>query len=727
VPNPGLANPAVLFRTLGAASTLFFGHYEILFPLPCSSQARALFGDLLEAGTSDSAPPTEPAVLRLQFVGADPDTQVVGEEQLPGIVNYFLGDDPANWRTNVPTYGSIVYEHLYPGIDLLYNGSDGALKGTYVVAPGANPGDIRWRYEGASEVKLSAGELRIGAGEAGEYPLLVERRPVAWQTVAGKQMPVSVRYVIHRDGSIGFVLGKYDASQPLIIDPTLDYATYWGDSGCEGAYHIAVDSNNNVYITSATNSQNYPPPDPDCEANEYYDVFVTKLDPSQTGADQHIYTTYIGGSDFDAAMAIGVDAGGKAYVGGYTSSSNLPTTANAVQPAYRDGGYDGMVIQLGITGTIQYVSYLGGTAFEELFQVAVADNGLMYVTGFTDSPDFWTTTDAYTDTLQNRDAFVSVLDTSKSGGDSLVYSTLFGGTGYDEGYGIDVSDGIIYFAGTTTSTDLPTMNPTQTGYGGGIGYGDAFAAKLDPSQSGEDQLLFATYLGGSGMEACGWVAADDDENMYLVGATESTDFPTTTVSLPYGGGDYDAFLTKWETTVPSLTYSIFVGGSGDDGLRDVAVDHLGNAYVAGGTGSNDFPTVDPIQGDFKGGVAPDVYPWLGSGDALIAKFDATGAMTFGTYLGGTEFDGALGIDLGRDGRVYVALGTRSTSPDLGTINALQNANAGAYDGFVVSIGGLVVKHTVYLPLVVRASGGGVAKALPLPPKSVHWWRRGHYR
>ena len=149
-------------------------------------------------------------LLHLRFEGANPDTQVVGKDHLAGIVNYFIGNDPANWRTSVPTYGSIVYEQLYPGIDLLYSGSEGTLKGTYVVDSGANPGDIRWRYDGASKVELSKGELLIRAGETGDAPPLVERKPIAWQVVAGKRKLVSVRYAIHRDGSVGFVLGKYD-------------------------------------------------------------------------------------------------------------------------------------------------------------------------------------------------------------------------------------------------------------------------------------------------------------------------------------------------------------------------------------------------------------------------------------------------------------------------------------------------------------------------------------
>jgi hypothetical protein len=179
------------------------------------------------------------------------------------------------------------------------------------------------------------------------------------QTVDGKRAAVDVHYAVHPDGSIGFALGTYNATQPLVIDPTLDYSTYWGAVGCDGAYHIALDSNNNVYITGTTNSQGYPPANPNCTQTQYFDVYITKLDLSKTGANQWVYTTYIGGSNYDIAVGIGVDAAGNAYAAGFTESTDLPTTANAYQKNYKAGGLDGMVMQLNATGVVQYLSYLG--------------------------------------------------------------------------------------------------------------------------------------------------------------------------------------------------------------------------------------------------------------------------------------------------------------------------------------------------------------------------------
>ena len=695
VPNLGQTDPAVLFRTLGSASTLFFVRHEVVFPLPPRSQIAEILSGLLGQSKSERAEPADPALLRLRFEGANPDTQVIGREQLPGIVNYFIGNDPANWHANIPTYGNIVYERLYPGIELLYSGSEGILKGTYVVAPGANPGDVRWRYDGASSVELSNGELLISVAGAGEPAPLVERKPVAWQTVAGKHTPVSVRYVFHGDGSIGFALGRYDSTQPLTIDPTLDYSTYVGGSGGDGSYGIAVDSNNHVYIAGTTDSTDFPSTDSVTIAGDF-DIFVTKLDPSQTGANQLVYTTYVGGANRETALGVEADSSGNVYVAGYTWSDDFPTTANAFQRNFKDGGGDGAVVQLDATGAIHYVSYLGGTHFDELVQVAVGDNGFMYVVGFTNSSDFPTTENAFHRTKAGSewgtDALVSVLDPSESGAASLVYSTYYGGSGSDEGYGIDVSDGIIYFAGHSLSDDLSLKNPIQAINRGGSGLGDAYLAKLDPLQSGNNQLLFATYLGGTADEVSGGVAVDTPENVYWVGATESSDFSPTNISTHYGDENFDAFLVKLDTTAPSLVYSRSVGGSGDDGFRDVIFDSYGNAYATGGTGSEDFPLVDPIQDNYRGGVAPEPeLSWYGPGDALIAKFDAIGTMTFATYLGGTGAEAGLGIALDTAGNVYVAGGTRST--ELEPVNPFQEASAGGWDAFVVRIGGLAPTPT----------------------------------
>ncbi len=686
VSNAGQMDPAVLFHTLGSVGTLFFAHHEVVLPLPSSKPIADLFGGWGGSGESDLA--VVPSVLHLRFDGADPAARVVGAEQLTGRVNYFIGNDPANWRTHVPTYGSIICEQLYAGIDLYYTGSEGILKGAFVVAPGASPGDILWRYDGASRVELSEGELLIHVDDAGDAAPLVEREPIAWQVMAGQRRAVSVRYVVHGDDSIGFVLGKYDTAYPLLIDPTLDYGTYLGGRDKEISAGVAVDANNQVYVTGITESSDFPSSDSGCIAGDF-DIFVTKLDPSQNGADQLIYTTYIGGQALDFSAGIGVDSSGNVYVAGGTDSNDFPTTANAFQPDFNAGGRDGIVVQLDAAGAVHYASYLGGMGYDEFAQLAVGDNGLLYAVGLSSSSDFPTTGNAYQGGIGGPwlvDAVVAVVDPSESGAASLVYATYYGGSDGDEGYAIDVSsDGNIYFAGHTRSGDLPLKNPIQALNNGGEGFGDAYVVRLDPSLSGSDQLLFATYLGGASDDASGGVAVDASGNIYWVGATASADFPTTDASPPYGGGEWDAFVVKLDPVTPNLVHSRFLGGSGSDGIRSVVLDAYGNAYVAGATGSEDFPTVNPIQDTFKGGMDPD-WSWLGPGDAFVAAFDTAGTMVFSTYLGGTLPDVALGIALDGEGNVVVAGGTKSYN--LVTANPFQGAKAGWYDVFITSMGGV---------------------------------------
>jgi hypothetical protein len=510
---------------------------------------------------------------------------------------------------------------------------------------------------------------------------------------------VRVRYRIQRDGSVGLVLGRYRAGYPLVIDPTIDYATYWGTRYCEAAYGLATDDQSNVYITGPTNAPFYSTPPTSCAVDDRTDIFVTKLDPSQSGPNQHIYTTYIGGGGYDLVISIGVDGSGRACLSGYSGSIDLPTTANAYQRT-APGSMNGMVAQLGVGGRVRYLTYLGGDSFDEQAQCAVTRAGLVCVSGFTDSANFPTTANAFSHTLSgHRDAFIALLDPGQSGVASLVYSTYFGGQAVDEGYGVAVSNDVIYLAGVTLSTDLPTKHPTQATFGGGGGYGDVFVGKLDPSLPPNDQLLFATYYGGSGMEWSSWIAADGAGHLYLVGATASTDLPVTATSPAYAGGNYDAMAAKWDTEPAALVYSRFIGGSATDGLRSPAVDRNGSLYGVGLTGSPNLPTVAAVQPTFGGGASPDIFQHLGALDALVVKLDSAGALVFCSYLGGSGAEGAMGVSVGADGRVYVGMPTRST--DVDTEDALQTANAGTWDAYVVALGGLAPPPLVFLPIAQR--------------------------
>lgn len=285
IPNVGQSDAKVQFQTHAYGGTVFFTDEEIVLALPASVGERAekeLFED--EELTTDKTMPM--TVARLSFEKRERAAKIEGTEKLPGIVNYYRGSDPDNWFSGVPTYGGIAYENLYPGIDLHYNSEQGQLKSTFIVAPKVDSKQIRWRYKGAEDVSVDkSGQLHVALKMPEEFAsskpaILVEQAPIAWQEKNGEEVPVEIDYHIARDGSIGFKLGKYDRTKPLILDLTLSYSSYLGGSGTDYAFSNAVDSEGNLYVTGATFSPNFPTVGFSKGLNGSSDAFVSKLNPS---------------------------------------------------------------------------------------------------------------------------------------------------------------------------------------------------------------------------------------------------------------------------------------------------------------------------------------------------------------------------------------------------------------------------------------------------------------
>jgi Beta-propeller repeat len=391
------------------------------------------------------------------------------------------------------------------------------------------------------------------------------------------------------------------------LDPTgstLLYSTYLGGEGFDRGNGIAVDGTGSVYIAGKTNSQKFPITPgafEDTFRGPEFDAFVTKISPA---GDRLSYSTYLGGDDNDAAIAIAVDSSGNAYVTGGTKSNDFPVTASAYQGA-NNGGTNAFITELNATGTdVLYSTFLGGSFTDRGNAIAVDAGGLIYVAGRTDSADFPTKNAmqaSYGGGLDN--AFVAKLNPQASGDGSLVYSTFLGGSGSDKGLGIAVDDaGNVSVAGETSSADFPAVNALQPTYGGGTS--NAFIAKINSAGSA---LLFATYLGGSGDDRASALTLDANGNIYLTGSTSSADFPTLNAVQPVLGGGSDVFVTELASDGSALVYSTYLGGSGDEnpyanGVNSgaLAVDAAGNVYVTGTTASADFPTVNPIQPVLRG-------------------------------------------------------------------------------------------------------------------------------
>ena len=607
-------------------------------------------------------------VLRLHVVGANPDAPAAGADELVTKTNYLIGDDPSQWRTNVPNYGKVTYDDVYPGIDLVYYGNQGQLEYDFVVAPGASPQVIQLSVEGAEGLRLNRrGDLVIHTA-GGD---VVQQAPVLYQEVGGVRRPVSGRFVL--DGTeVRFRVGRYDHSRPLVIDPVLSYSTYLGGSGSEQAKAIAVDADGNAYVSGYTQSTNFPttPGAVTPAFGGVWDAFVTKLDPTGT---QALYSTYLGGNSSDQANGIAVDAAGHAYVTGSTLSGNFPVTAGAFQANPMNGAIHAFVAKLNPTGTgFVYSTYLGGTdGYDSLAKgVAVDAAGSAFVTGYTASAAF-----ALRNPIQGThadeddgeswgyyDAFVAKLNPA---GSDLVYSTFLGGADDDFGYDIAVdAAGSAYVAGFTAATHpidptyWPRQFPTTPGAfqsaspapGGGQ---VPFVTKLTPDGSA---WAYSTFLGGgSGYDYGDGIAVDAAGSAYVTGGTRSADFPTTDGALDRSfGGEHDAFVTKLNPAGSGLVYSTYLGAGGTDQGRGIAVDGAGNAVVTGHTSSADFPVLSAAQPAAGG-----------NGDAFVTRLNADGsAVAASTFLGGMYPEEARGVALDPAGNVYVTGVTNS--PDYPT-------------------------------------------------------------
>jgi hypothetical protein len=593
------------------------------------------------------------ARLALGFLGASPRVRVVGGHPLAGKVNYLLGNDPSKWLRGVRTFGEARYQGLYPGIDARFYGRQGRLEYDLVVAPGADPGRIGLALGGADDVHLDArGRLRVRLSGR----TLIQPPPRIYQTIAGHRQPVAGGYLLTGRDRFRFRLGAYDHGRPLVIDPVLAYSTYLGGSGADFGAAIAVDGAGSAYVTGRTDSEDFPTT-PGALDTSFLgpvvfccgsDAFVTKLAPS--GASL-VYSTYLGGTQFDGATGIAVDASGSAYLTGATDSADFPTTPGALDTSYPGALDDSFVAKLAPDGaSLVYSTFLGGSGVcrrcgDYSDAIAVDASGSAYLTGSTGSADFPTTPDAFDRSFNGIffDAFVAKLAPD---GASLVYSTYLGGRGGDSGSGIAIdASGSAYLAGFTDAEGFPTTpDAFDRSFNGGF-RGDAFVAKLAPNGA---SLVYSTYLGGSDTDAASAIAVDHAGAAYATGFTYSSDFPTTPGVFDTSPDSSDAFVSKLAPDGASLVYSTSIGRCACAGppVSGIAVDASGSAYLTGATDSADFPTTpDAFDRSFNGGLS----------DAFVTKLASNGAsLVYSTFLGGSTNDYGVGIAVDTSGGAYVA-------------------------------------------------------------------------
>ncbi|MEE8405254.1 MAG: SBBP repeat-containing protein [candidate division Zixibacteria bacterium] len=670
--NQGQWDDEVLFRANTGGATMWFSpdgaYYQFTRTIESSaSQISSSYPDVTLSGQSPAEgveglhepDSVETMMIKASFVGANLNPHIIGVNMIDYKCNYFIGNDPNKWQTDVPNYSAVMYEEIYGGIDLKYYGNGTQMEYDFIVSPGADYSQIKIQYEGAESISINDNGELVVTTKWGE---VIEQRPVIYQIENNNRIQIDGKYLNQSDNSFGFEISGYNPALPLVIDPVLSYSTYLGGSDNEIGQGIAVDASGAAYVIGITISTDFPTFNPyQGTFQGSTDAFVTKLSSS---GNSLIYSTYLGGSDFEDGQGITVDASGAAYITGETDSPDFPIL-NAFQGTFQ-GINDAYVAKLNSSGGLVYSTYLGGTNYDFALGIAIDDSGAAYVTGTTYSTDF-PMLNPYQGTHLGglTDIFVTKLNIA---GDSLVYSTYLGGSHTDDTYDIAVdASGSAYITGWTRSVDFPTLNPFQDTLKGKF---DVFVTKF--SSSG-NSLVYSTYLGGSSDNDYGHgIAVDATGAAYVTGETDSPDFPMfNAYQGTYQGGTKDVFVTKISSSGDSLVYSTYLGGSGRDVGFGISIDSSGVACIAGNTSSSDFPMLNPYQGTYQG-----------ISDVFVTKLSSSGGgLVYSTYLGGADVDNCFGLAVDTSGAAYVTGYTWST--DFPTLNPYQGTHqVGLIDAFV---------------------------------------------
>lgn len=634
-------------------------------------------------------------VLRMEMVGANSRAKIEGNDRLAGESNYFIGNDPTKWHTNIPSYSKVWYRGVYPGVDLAFYGANQSqLEYDFVLAPGADPNAIGVRFEGAKHLALDQrGDLIIQLADGGK---VIHHAPAIYQEIGGTRETINGKCVLRGGNAVGFVLASYDHSRPVYIDPGLTYSTYLGGSKTDAANGIAVESSESsgfAYVTGSATSTDFPTTtgafqtkNNSTASTTPTNAFVTKLNADGSGL---VYSTYLGGSGSDSATGIAVDSSGFAYVAGTAGSTDFPTTTGAYQTKNNSTasfGSNAFVTKLATDGSsLVYSTYLGGSGRDSAYGIAVDSLDFAYVTGNALSTNFPTTTGAFQTTNNSTEggfnAFITKLNT---GATELVYSTYLGGTASDTSAAIAVDSlGYAYVTGSANSDNFPTTTGAFQTTDPTTSYTQSFVTKLKTDGSG---LVYSTYLGGTtGYNVSDGIAVDSGGYAYVTGGVNATDFPTTagafqtTNKTTYSAGE-NAFVTKFKTDGSGLVYSTYVGGSFIDQGQSIAVDSSGYAYITGSSYSSDYPTTPcAFQPNNASGAN------MGA-NGFVTKLATDGSSLINsTYLGGTTKetehpeDYGDGIALDSSDFTYVTGGAASTNFPT-TAGAFQGTNHSTLTG-----------------------------------------------
>jgi hypothetical protein len=793
-PNRGQAASPVKFLARGSGYTLFL------------DTTGATLGMQTRSGDSNSGDSNKASerFVRMKMLGANPAATTTGTGLLPGKSNYFIGNDKSKWHSGIPQFSRVQYKSVYPGIDLVFYGKQGQLEYDFQVAPGADPTQAELQFEGATKLDLQGGDLILTGAEEGGLRL---QAPQIYQRDGDRRQPVAGRFILRGHDRVGFEIGSYDRSRELVIDPILVFASYFGGNGSQTSPSVAVNGDGNIFLVgSTTTSAGFPVPGTLLTGSVLPNIFVAQITPSASPVV--VYLTFLGGSGSDTSVGLAIDGGGDAYIVGNTSSTDFPsagfpyqtTTKAKTQCTLSPTCTSVFVSELNPSGTaLIYSTYLSGTGSDQATGMAIDTNRDVFVTGTTSSttpadvasqtnqfPVTYLPTPFQTTALSPTVFFVTKVNTAAPGASGIAYSTYFGGGPVSGGTvvtggGVAVdAPGNIYFSGTTNffnsglgqygnstqSSDFPIVNsyqpcldtpiltntqnavncvePTATPYPT-----DAFVAEINPNnaQTGNYQLLFSTYLGGSANDSSTGVAVDPTAaNVYLTGSTNSPDFllptlagvfqpcldqppqtpPLTTCTAPAAPAPTDAYVARITIPVLSTTgtqnnatlgYFSYLGGTGNDSGAAIAVDGSGDAFITGSTSSGTIGTADPNGFPVTTGAIQSVLN--GPQNAFFARLNTntgTGQSTLGsysTYYGGTGTDSgtSVALDPVTFSTFYFAGDTTSPTGSLILPNALQSSLNGTQNAFVAQL--TPVAAVSVTPTVLTTGSPGIGNQVTI--------------
>ncbi len=675
-PNKGQTDPSVAFVARGSGYAVFLRPTDASIVL-IRHQTRTKNGEPATFSTD---------AFRMSLVGAANDATGVGSQPLPGKVNHLIGNDPSKWITGVETYRSARFDNVYPGIDVVYYGTNRNLQYDFVVSPKSSPETIRLAFEGASVRTTEQGELEVKAGEA----TVRFTKPVAYQETGGRKTSVKAEWKVAAEAGgtsqAGFTIGDYDRTKPLVIDPLLWYSTYLGGALNDECLDIDLGDSGEAFVTGATASIDFPTlpfvVQPLHGGN--IDAFVTKFNAA---GSLLIYSTYLGAPGDEVGYSIRKDGIGRAYVCGFTDSAAFPVTPGCFRPIL-SGMRDCFATVLENTGAaLVYSTFVGGSSNDEAREIRLTGRtssvGAPHfaITGYTASNNYPTTPTGFQPTWQgNEDAIYTEIGLSTQGGEGdLFYSTYIGSEGWEKGLCMDTRpSGVAYIGGVTESPQFPvSFNPFQPAIGGAK---DGFVFVLDPSLPGAGGMLYSSYLGGASDDEVRGIVFEPVAAMCLTtGMTTSNNFPVTagTMQTLLAGGS-DAFISKIDPAnggVSDLFASTYMGGAGDDYGNDIDQDNT-EPWIVGTTCSDNFPVTSGCLQPLLGGPS----------DAFVARVlpNLTAAI-YSTYWGGEDSDEGSGIRLDKDANAYACGLTWSLAFPV-TSNGYDPTPNGGTDGWVAKFG-----------------------------------------